>query len=145
MRKRDLAAKIIVGEPMVMRGIISAEAGYDKVAVASVLSDAFWAPGDGDVRLRGVTTASVTRFAPRRDGILIVLADVGVRGRSPLLDDLADPQALAGRLVYHDRGLLVRSSAIIDIAVLGGHQSLVEELYSDREDSIVRGGEATWA
>lgn len=145
MRKADLAGHLVPGSKVVLRTRRGANPAHDDIVVAKIISDRFWAPGDETVEFGGLPTYGITDRAKIVDGIIVAVAEVEGGGsyvRPSSLDDIATGVVLTR---HQNHGTLVRASAIIDIAVLGGHQSLVEELYSDREDSIVRGGEVTWA
>lgn len=145
MRKADLAGHLVPGSKVVLRTRCGANPAHDDIVVAKIISDRFWAPGDETIEFGGLPTYSITDRAKIVDGIVVAVAEVeggGSHIRPTRLDDIATGVVLTR---HQNHGTLVRASAIIEIAVLGGHQSLVEELYSDREDSIVRGGEATWA
>lgn len=145
MRKADLAGHLVPGSKVVLRTRCGANPAHDDIVVAKIISDRFWAPGDETIEFGGLPAYGITDRAKIVDGIIVAVAEVeggGSHIRPTRLDDIATGITPTR---HQNHGTLVRASAIIDIAVLGGHQSLVEELYSDREDSIVRGGEATWA
>lgn len=144
MRKSDIAGHLIPGSKVVLRTRCGANPAHDDIVVAKIISDRFWAPGDETVEFGGLPTYSITDRAKIVDGIVVAVAEVeggGSHIRPTRLDDIATGITPTR---HQNRGTLVRSSAIVDIAVLGGHQGLVERLYADRNDLSHRSAEAAW-
>ena len=130
VKKPDLSDYLVPGSKVVLRTRLGANPAHDDIVVAKIVSDRFWAPGNETVEFGGLPTYNITDQAKTVDGIVVAVAVADDRRITPPdLNNIA-----TGRMpTRHERhGTLVRSSVIVDIAVLGGHEKLIERLYLDR-------------